>query len=398
MRYYCTEERHPSGQSGMFYLADVEKSLSKLVKTYQNCIQLIYLDPPFGTGDSFSMKLGKGKHAVKVPLYQDQLPKDEYLSWMKAILKACFQMLCPSGSLYLHIDYRMHSNLKLMLDDIFGEDNFMNEIVWSYKSGGRSTRYYPRKHDNILFYRKSKRVYFNIKAVGKPRGAERRNHMKRFVDDDGRIGFSIRSNGKVYKYYEDSPIYPSDVWDDIEHLQQKDKERIGYATQKPEALLRRIISASSKAGDTVMDLFSGSGTTAAVSAKLDRRFVAVDVSPISLYMLRKRLLVQDSVINLFDAQSHELVISYPKDMCDAQISVSKFHKGSHEFISIDKVVLNATEAPLAYVAVGSIKASCFHPSYTNVNPRMPQKIQLPEGEAVLQVVDVYGHQAFVSVD
>ena len=84
-----------------------------------------------------------------------------------------------------------------MLDEIFGKRNFMNEIIWSYKTGGRSTRYYPRKHDNILFYRKSSKVYFDITAVGKPRGAARRNHMKRFVDDQGRVCFSIRSGGKT---------------------------------------------------------------------------------------------------------------------------------------------------------------------------------------------------------
>lgn len=398
MRYYCTEECHSCGGPGTFYLADSEKSLNKLVKNYRSKIQVIYLDPPFGTGDTFTMKLGKGKKAVKVPLYQDQMPKQEYLSWIRSILKACHEMLAPTGSLYLHIDYRMHANLKLMLDDIFGEDNFMNEIIWCYKSGGRSTRYFPRKHDVILFYRKSKRVYFSIKNVGKPRGTERRNHMKRFVGDDGRVGFSIKSNGKLYKYYEDSPIYPSDVWDDIEHLQQKDKERTGYATQKPEALLRRIILASSKTGDIVMDLFSGSGTTAAVSANLDRQFVAVDISPISMYMLRKRLLVQSSVINLFDAATHELVISYPKDMCDAEIEYEKSKKGSHTVLSVTKSVLNGTEAPLSYVAVGSIKGSRFSPAITNLHPKLPVKIQLPDGEAVLQVADVYGHHAFVSID
>src|SRR5690606_30562996 len=107
--------------------------------------------------------------------------------------------------------------------------NFMNEIIWCYKSGGRSTRYYPRKHDTILFYRKSAKVFFDIYAVGRPRGPEKRNHMKRYIDEDGRVCFSIRSAGKVYTYYEDTPVFPSDVWDDIEHLQQKDSERVGYA-------------------------------------------------------------------------------------------------------------------------------------------------------------------------
>ncbi|MDO4564178.1 MAG: site-specific DNA-methyltransferase [Clostridia bacterium] len=399
MRYYCGEERHLAGGFGRFFLADTEKSLSKLKKSYKNSIQLIYLDPPFGTGDTFSMKLGKGQRAVKIPLYQDQMPRDEYLQWMRSILKACHEMLAPSGSLYLHIDYRMHAHLKLLLDDIFSEDNFMNEIIWSYKSGGRSTRYFPRKHDVILFYRKSRKVYFDIRAVGKPRGAERRNHMKRFVDEDGRVGFSIRSNGKLYKYYEDSLIFPTDVWDDIEHLQQKDKERLGYATQKPEALLQRIILSSSKEGDTVMDLFSGSGTTAAVASKLNRRFVAVDASPVSLYTIRKRLLSLGSLIDLSGTASTELTLSYPKDMCEAELDFEIIKRGAHRFASVKSLNLNGAGSPPVYAAIGTVKGNCFYPVETNCHPRLPIKLQLPrDGEAVIHLVDSYGHQLFWGVD
>ncbi|MDO4544019.1 MAG: site-specific DNA-methyltransferase [Clostridia bacterium] len=398
MRYYCTEERHPSGGFGSFYLADVEKSLNKLKKMYKNSIQLIYLDPPFGASDTFSLKLKKGQRAVRVPLYRTQLPKEEYLSWMQSVLKACHEMLTPSGCIYLHIDYRLHASMKLLLDNIFGEDNLMNEIVWCYKSGGRSTRCFPKRHDTILFYRKGRRVFFDIKAVGKPRGTQRRNHMKRFVDEDGRIGFSIRSKGKLYKYYEDTPIFPSDVWDDIDQLQQKDRERLGFAMQKPEALLRRIILASSREGDTVMDLFCGSGTTAAVAANLGRKFVAVDISPIALYTLRKRLLTQSSMMSLLDVGSRELTITYPKDMCDAEIDSEVVVKGSTRTLIIHSVNLSGTDAPLIYAAVGTVKSNCFKPFAINCHPKLPQKIQLPrEGEAVLQVVDAYGHQAFISV-
>lgn len=108
---------------------------------------------------------------------------------MRVVLTACHRMLAPDGSLYLHIDYRMSPYLRLMLDEIFGQANFMNEIIWAYKSGGRSTRHFSRKHDTILFYRKSKAVYFNIHAVGVPRGPEKRNNMKRSIDELGRVYF-----------------------------------------------------------------------------------------------------------------------------------------------------------------------------------------------------------------
>ena len=286
MRIRCTEELHENGGPGRFLLARAEDALAELIAAYEGAVTLIYLDPPFGTGDTFRLRLGKGRRQLALPAFDDRMDEASYLAWMRTVLTGCKRLLAPDGSLYLHIDYRMSAQLRLMLDDIFGRNNFMNEIIWCYKSGGRTTRRYSRKHDTILFYRRSARVYFNIAAVGEPRGPQRRNHMKRFVDENGRVCFSIRSGGKLYTYYEDTPVYPTDVWTDIEHLQQRDRERVGYGTQKPEALLRRIILASSRPGDLVMDLFSGSGTTAAVAGALGRRFVTVDASPFAMYTTR----------------------------------------------------------------------------------------------------------------
>ena len=275
----------------------------------------------------------------------------------------------------------------------------MDEIVWGYKSGGRATRFYPRKHDTILFYRKSRRVYFNIAAVGQPRGPEPRNHMKQFVDQDGRVGFSIRSRGKLYTYYEDDLIYPSDVWTDIEHLQQKDKERLGYATQKPEALLERIILASSREGDLVCDLFSGSGTTAAVAAKTGRRFLAVDASPLALITLRKRLLSLASSPSLLDepeAAHRPMTLHFPsnRSKCDVEYSIEQ---GT---ITITEAQLNRRPSPIAYVAIGYVKESTFYPSHTFTKPKLPIKLSLPFGldRPVVQLVNVYGDQAFFTVN
>lgn len=310
MQLLCTEERHASGGPGHFILARSEDALPGLIQDYGGQAQLIYLDPPFGTGDIFRIQPDPQQRGNAVPLYHDTLDTKAYLDWMRHILSGCHALLSGSGSLYLHIDYRMSAPLRLMLDEIFGAKNFMNEIIWCYKSGGRSLKHFPRKHDTILFYRKGPAVYFNIHAVGSPRGPEKRNHMKRYVDETGRVCFSIRSGGKTYTYYEDTPIYPSDVWNDIEHLQQKDSERTGYATQKPEALLERILLASSKPGDLVMDLFSGSGTTAAAASRLGRRYVLVDASPFALSTLRRRQLAAAERLPLL-AGAHEMRLSYP---------------------------------------------------------------------------------------
>ena len=398
MRIYCKAEQHETGGPGAFFLARSEKQLPKLIQEYGGKVQLIYLDPPFGTGESFQQK-GGAESSDRIPLFRDDMPEAEYLKWMRTILTGCHALLSPSGSLYLHVDWRMSARLRLMLDDIFGPDNFMDEIVWGYKSGGRATRFFPRKHDTILFYRKSRKVYFNIAAVGTPRGPERRNHMKQFVDQNGRVGYSIRTNGKLYTYYEDDLIYPSDVWTDIEHLQQKDRERTGYATQKPEALLERIILASSRAGDLVCDLFSGSGTTAAVAVKNGRRFLAVDASPLALITLRKRLLGDAASFTLLDEPNEaqkEMTLHYPasRNKCDVTFTVEE------NSVTVTEAQINRRPSPLSYAAIGHEREQVFCPSRTVTKPKLPLNLPLPEGaeRMVIQVVNAFGDQAFFTVD
>ena len=155
---HCKGEVYPAGGPGLFLLGRAEEIAQRLAGEYEEQVQLIYLDPPFGTGDTFSVKLAAGKARLTIPAYSDTLGQEEYLSMMRAVLSACKRLLARDGSLYLHIDYRMSHQLRFLLDEIFGAQNFMNEIVWAYKSGGRSTRHYSRKHDTILFYRKSKSV------------------------------------------------------------------------------------------------------------------------------------------------------------------------------------------------------------------------------------------------
>jgi DNA modification methylase len=320
-----------------------------------------------------------------------------YLAWMRRVLTGARELLSPTGSLYLHIDFRMSAKLRLMLDEIFGEANFMNEIVWCYKSGGRATRYYPRKHDTILFYRKSAKVFFDINAVGRPRGPEKRNHMKRFIDEDGRICFTIRSAGKLYTYYEDTPVYPSDVWDDIEHLQQKDTERLGYATQKPEALLNRVILASSKPGDLVCDLFSGSGTTATAAMKLGRRFLALDASPLALYTLRARLLKAASAHSLLEGES-ELVLRFPADDSPVQVSAKIVTARGRRMLMLDEAAFSPAY-PIVYAAAGSVSDGEFRPTSTDCRPKLPLSLPIDMiDRPVLQVTDALGHNAFFVIE
>jgi len=261
--------------------------------------QLIYLDPPFMSGGHycFTQKVGQEgwqgdkNYQIARPTYGDRWRGgiEAYQEMLMPILEAGRDRLTDTGAMALHVDWRVSAHVRLMLDELFGEDHFENEIIWAYQSGGMSKKHFARKHDSIFIYRKGKTMAYYPNAVGQKRGAQRRNHLKRTVDEDGRVYFSVRSGGREYRYYEDDWVTPGDVWSDIPILQQKDPERTGYETQKPRALLDRLILALTVPGDQVCDPFSGSGTTAASAAALGRRALAIDREPAAAHLFRRRL-------------------------------------------------------------------------------------------------------------
>ncbi len=383
-------EKHPCGGPGRFYLQDVRTLTPALAKEYEGRARLIYLDPPFGTGDTFSMHVS-GKKRLTIPTYSDTLDEEHYNIMMRAVLRDCHTMLRDDGSLCLHVDYRKSAKMRLLLDDCFGESNFVNEIIWAYKSGGRSTKHFSYKHDNLFLYRKSKKQYFNILPSGMPRGCERRNHMKQSVDVQGRVCYSIRSAGKTYTYYEDSLVFPSDVWDDIEHLHQKDPERTGYNTQKPEALLKRIISVCSEEGDLVADFFSGSATTAAAASKLGRKWLAADASPLALSVLRKRML-QAYGTHLLLENSGEMTLLYAAENTDMREPLIEKNEGKIR-------VILPEEMQLQYVALGKAENEIFFPLEHVFSPGDELVFQNRREQAlILQAVDPFGKQCFWKLD
>ena len=269
------------------------------LSAYQGRVQCVYLDPPFFTGDEFNfrMRIGEkgwadGTQSVQLGAYSDSYPEGraQYLSLLRALLEKAYDLLSDTGALFLHLDSRMSAHARLLCDQIFKESNFINEIIWAYQSGGRAKKHFSRKHDVILFYAKSKSLYFDISRVAVSRRDNRSNHMRRTVDDQGRPCRTIKAGGKVYTYYDDEPVFPDDVWADVSHLQQKDPQRTGYDTQKPLALLNRIVRCCTRPGDIVADLCCGSGTTLAAAAENDCRFLGVDLSPHAISVCRKRLL------------------------------------------------------------------------------------------------------------
>ncbi|MDR2658221.1 MAG: site-specific DNA-methyltransferase [Oscillospiraceae bacterium] len=291
-----SSEREPVRTRGIIMQARMPEDADRLAAAYAGQIQTVYLDPPFDTSKAYDLRLPvgetgwrTGKPTVTLSAYDDRWDPVEYEGMIREAARTAHTMLGSEGALFLHIDPRRSPLMRRILDEVFGEANFVNEIVWVYETGGRAKGHFSRKHDVLLFYRKSERLYFDITAAAMPR-TRRHNHMRRGADEQGRGYSAIDVGGKEYRYYDDDPVYPSDVWTDIAPLQQRDPRRTGFDTQKPAALIARVIGCTSRPGDWVADLFAGSGTTARTAADMGRSFVCADASQASLLTMRRRLM------------------------------------------------------------------------------------------------------------
>ncbi len=244
---------------------------------------LVYMDPPFNTGraqarhtlavtaDRSGERVGFGGRRYRSRLLQTLSYDDafsDYLRFLEPRLCAARALLAPHGSLYFHIDYREAHYCKLLLDEIFGRDAFLNEIIWSYDYGAKPRRRWPAKHDTILVYVRTPGAHhFDAEAV------EREPYMA-----PGLVSAEKAARGKR----------PTDVWFHT-IVPTTGKEKTGYPTQKPEGVLRRIVSASSRPGGWCLDPFAGSGTLGAVCRKLGRRFVLIDDNPVAIDVMTRRL-------------------------------------------------------------------------------------------------------------
>lgn len=255
-----------------------------ILKTLETeSVQLIYIDPPFNTGrtqtrgtttttrNEDSNRVGfKGQRydIVKetVLSYDDEF--DDFWSFLEPRLEEAWRLLNETGTLYLHLDFREAHYAKVLLDALFGRECFLNEIIWAYDYGGKSKNKWPSKHDTILVYVKNpSKYYFNSTEV------DREPYMAPGLVTPEKVAL-----GKL----------PTDVWWHT-IVSPTGKEKTGYPTQKPKGILRRVIQASSKQGDLVLDFFAGSGTTGAVAAELGRKFILIDQNPESIDVITSRL-------------------------------------------------------------------------------------------------------------
>jgi len=266
-------------------------------------VRLIYIDPPFATKKEF-----RGSQDQKA--YQDKIAGAEFLEFLRKRLVLMRELLSDDGSIYVHIDWKKGHYVKVLMDEIFGEHRFRNDIIWRYRTyQGQVSSYYPRKHDIILFYTKSGKNVFTLqKEQDYTKNIDYQRWNDYLVNDNEIRGDNYpktdsRFDVFIEKWKRENPgknptkhdiIYKlggftvDDVWD-IKAVDPKDLEKV-YPTQKPEALLERIIRASSNEGDNVLDAFVGSGTAIAVAEKLKRRWIGVDIGKLAIYTTQKRLL------------------------------------------------------------------------------------------------------------
>jgi site-specific DNA-methyltransferase (adenine-specific) len=267
-------------QKNTVYLGD---NLAVLKSIPTESIDLIYIDPPFNTGreqqrskettrrndqgDRVGFK-GQRYETIKskVLSYDDQFV--DYWAFLEPRLEEAFRVLKDTGTIYLHLDYREAHYAKVLLDALFGPECFLNEIIWAYDYGGKSKSRWPAKHDTILVYVKNPKNYFFDSAA-----VDREPYMAPGLVTPEKVAL-----GKL----------PTDVWWHT-IVSPTGKEKTGYPTQKPIGILRRIIQASSKEGDVVLDFFAGSGTTGVVANQLNRTFILVDQNPEALEVIKQRL-------------------------------------------------------------------------------------------------------------
>jgi len=340
-RSLFSTESEGTGWRNRLIWGDKKYVLPALLDEFAGQVDLIYIDPPFGTGQDFSLPIEvngedfeKEPSMIEVKAYRDTWGRglDSYLEWFFEMSLHLRELLAETGSLYVHLDTGLSHYVKSVLDEVFGAANYRNEIVWKRTSGHSDAKGYGRAHDVMLFYAMSAQSTWN-----EPTQAYDESYVEqyyRYKDDDGRRFMSadlgaagLKGGGYDYEWRgvrrvwrcpittmeryeaEDRIFYTrngiprlkrylnearglpaQDLWADVESLRSWHGERVGYPTQKPEPLLQRIVEASSNEGDLVLDCVGGSGTSAVVAEKLQRRWIACDIGRFAIHTTRKRLL------------------------------------------------------------------------------------------------------------
>lgn len=325
-QYYPAQLRERYGEEtngwiNKIFWGDNLQVMSHLLKEYRGKINLIYIDPPFDSKADYKKKIeikGIGKTetdstSFEEKQYGDIWTNDEYLQFMYERLVILRELLSNDGTIFLHCDWHKSHHLRMIMDEVFSPSNFIDEIVWGYEDiGSRAVKYFKRKHDTILMYSKTQSDGRTFNIIRKRLSESTIKRYQPYFDENGQISYQKLKDtnpgvfSKLKGIPEDlsqpwldinngAPL--SDWWTDISALKNGFAESTAYPTQKPEALIERIIKASSNPGDLVFDCFMGSGTTQAVAMKLGRRFIGADINLGSIQTTTKRLINVASELN-----------------------------------------------------------------------------------------------------
>ena len=281
----------------------------------QGGLKLVYIDPPFDVGAKFYMPITIGKHdLIKSPSVLEEVAYDD--TWGKGLnsfnqmiyerLYLIKNLMSEDGSIYVHCDWRVNSYMRIILDEIFGKENFKNEIIWSYRIQGVGKKFWARKHDSLYFYTKSdkytfypekEKIFYEKPFIDTQKEKSKIEDLSKKQKED--ILKKISNNQSIDPKYKNyifdtyfNEVYVRDVWDSdsTKPLISGAKEYLKYPTQKPEGLLKRIIKASSNEGDLIADFFVGSGTSISVAEQMNRKWIGTDLSKYSIHTSRKRLI------------------------------------------------------------------------------------------------------------
>ncbi len=290
-------------------------------------IQMIYIDPPFFSKSNYDAVVKAGGSNIKHLAYGDKWEKglSEYLKMLAVRLYLMKDLLADDGLIWLHLDWHVVHYAKVLMDEIFGEKNFVNEIIWTYKSGGTSKKHFARKHDTILVYAKSAKYQFfplKEKSYNRQFKPYRFKGVKEYRDE---VGWYTMVNMK-------------DVWN-IDMVGRTSAERTGYATQKPEQLLSRMIESCTQEGDICADFFCGSGTLPAAAGKMGRRFIACDSGSLAIESTIERLAKQEESFQVFDLKPEG------KSKIDAvvEVSVAEIPSSDKRLLQLSLVSLKERE-------------------------------------------------------
>ena len=397
-------------QENLLLHGDNKAAMKALLEQgYGGKIQMIYIDPPFFSKADYDAVVKAGDTQIRHLAYEDKWSKgmSQYLKMLASRLYLMKDLLADDGLIWLHLDWHVVHYAKVLMDEIFGEKHFVNEIIWQYKSGGSSKKHFSRKHDTILVYSKSGKYQFNPlqeKSYNRQYKPYRFKGVKEYKDD---LGWYTMVNMK-------------DVWS-IDMVGRTSAERTGYATQKPEALIQRMIESCTKEGDICADFFCGSGTLPAVAGRMGRHFIGCDEGSLAIENTISRLAKEDLSFRVYDLKKKgRPQVEVDLEIIDEEIPMSEkrlLKVGLKDF-RIKEAVLAGdeelraavepilSEDPLQMVSGWSIDFDCdddvHRPDviFVRNKGKMDDTYETIIGQRRpmnIKVVDIFGHVVFEKV-